>query len=62
MTDPQRRPDPDTNPPRDTNEGQEIHLKFDEHGHGRPGLNQAAEEELEKTAEPDEEHTGEPRR
>lgn len=59
MSDPRRRPDPEVNPQIKNNEGQEIHLKWDEKGHGRPGLNEAAENELEKTARPDnEEETG----
>ena len=53
MADPRRKPDPEVNPQKETNEGQEIHLKWDEKGHGRPGLSQGAEEELEKTAEPE---------
>ena len=58
MSDPKRRPDPELNPQTPDNKGQEIHLKWGDKGHGRPGLNQAAEDELAKTAEPDDEATG----
>jgi hypothetical protein len=53
VSDPRRepRPDADINEPKEWNDGQAVKLKWDEHGHGRPGLNEAAENELEQTAE-----------
>ena len=52
MPDSTDRSDSPKNPPKEWNEGQEVHLHWGKDGKGRPGLNQRAEEELEETAEP----------
>ena len=52
MSDQTRKPTP-------ADDDKEVHVHWDEHGHGRPAGNQAEEEELARTARPVEPPQGE---